>query len=169
MSDQPTHAEILKTIQQHGRDAQADRNNLIEELLVLAQYLHVNPVPEGAGRGALGGIQYLLTRLHESFECGMSLERLSERYCEMELESFAKSDHDIETVREWARRQGIVVRVIPVQCPDGSVRHIYASHQNQTSIDGKVYEAGELIHSPQRFPPPFVWLLNGTPYDRSNR
>lgn len=164
-----TNTDILRTLQRHGRNVQADRDNLIEELLVLAQYLHVNPTPEGAGRGALGGIQYLVKRLHEQFECQMSLEQLAERYVEAELGSYAHSTDDVEATRAWARSQGLVVRSIPVSCPDGNVRYIHASHLNQTSMDGKTYVEGEFMHNHTRFPPPFAALLKGTPYDRSSR
>jgi hypothetical protein len=169
MSQSPvSHTEILKTIQQHGRDVQADRDNLVEELLVLAQCLHINSVPEGVNFGVLGGLQYLIRRLHEQFECQQSLDQLAEKYAQVELYSFASSPEQVDEVRDWARREGLIVRVIPVQCPDGTTRQIFASHLDQTSVNGKVYQAGELIHSPKRFPPPFVWLLNGTPYERTS-
>lgn len=166
MNEQPTYRQTLTQCQQHGRSPQQDRDNLVEEILTLAQYLHLNPEPGSIGLGALGGLSYCVQRLYEQFEATRPLERLAERYCEVELESYPDTQKMVNDMRMWAAKNGIVIRVIEIPVDGERSRFMFVSHMNQTSYDGQVFKEGEFVHIPNRFPPQFSFLLKGTHFER---
>lgn len=166
MSETISQSELLKEVQQHARSPEQDIDNVVQELLTLASVVHNNPKAEGVNLGALGGIQYCIERLHEAFGAQQPLDKLKERYASVELTSYPASEEEVESMRAMGKREGVFLRDIPIVTADGRERHVFCSHMNQTTVGGRVLAEGEFIHSPSRFPPPFSFLLQGTPYMR---
>lgn len=158
---EPSHSDVLAHIQQHGREPASYRSQLAAELRLFAELLERHgQAPDGLTRAILGGAQHCINHLRTSFGFDISLERLCEIYADVELTSYPHSDEDIERMRQWMRSERLVLRLLPVPCPDGVTRHIFVSHQNQTSQNGKVYQEGEVVAACTRPVAPFEELLS---------
>lgn len=148
-----SNTEMLKEIETKLRQKETDRIYLTSQLQLLAAILaHDGTNESGLVRGALGGMYYCLKRLREIWkEEGVSeppsAERLQEIYAEVELSRYALTDQARKDTMATLRRDCMMANMHELTLSDGRKVWVFASANDQHTVDGRQIARGELLEA----------------------
>lgn len=154
-STTPSAADILADMEKALRSPDLDASYVLTRLKLLVDVLDrlgSKGRKSAIFLAALSGVAFYTDRLLALSQDtgGSSIERLKDVFAGVELKSYSDNSDTLESDLQKFRKEYTMVGVVSHPCLDGVTRHAYVSALKQTTQDGRVFDAGEMIESFQR-------------------
>lgn len=150
----PRPSEILAAIERATIAPEVSRERWLAELDGLVRLLGKSGAgPEGLTYGTLGGIQYVLNRLQESFKC-RPLSDLEDCYAEDQLSSYHTSQEALDRTAQYFGCPGMELQVDKIRVTPDLTYYRLTVASDYTAPNRPRIAAGTILGSVDReFPP----------------
>ena len=155
------NVDILKLIETTLKTSETDRDYLADQLVLLANVIRSGKDnPTGVTLGALGGLLYAAERLKETWDKlsstpTKSLHDLKQTYAEVELSRFATTQDEIKRTLQRYLKDCVLVYTTKVEVSPDRCYFVFASLNEQTTVDGRKLSKGEVLDSVDAWSPSF--------------